>query len=215
MAKVKKPFPDADKFRHSVLSDNELKAIVQFGMDYEYPMGHWLVVLYYVGQRREEVAGMRWSELDFTTGIRTIPPERTKNGKEHKVPLCKMVMEKLLQCPRYREGGDYVFSTEYGQTYISGYSKFKTLIDKATGVKRWTYHDLRRTLATNMSKSRVSDMVISAVLNHSTAKLQGVTSIYNQHDYLAERITALNNYGAWLDRLVSDNVSDKVVELVR
>jgi integrase len=37
--------------------------------------------------RTGEVTGARWAEFDLDAGLWTIPPERTKAGKEHRVPL--------------------------------------------------------------------------------------------------------------------------------
>jgi len=39
------------------------------------------------GQRRAEVAEMRWSELDLEKRLWTLPSSRAKNGKQHTVPI--------------------------------------------------------------------------------------------------------------------------------
>ena len=38
-------------------------------------------------QRRNEVATMRWQDIDLSSGVWTIPAELTKNGKPHLVPF--------------------------------------------------------------------------------------------------------------------------------
>jgi integrase len=52
-------------------------------------------VLLLTGQRREEVAGMAWGELDRKAALWTIPASRAKNGKAHLVPLAPAVIDEL------------------------------------------------------------------------------------------------------------------------
>ena len=65
----------------------------QFG----YPFGTLFKMLLVTGQRRREVAGMRWSEI-ADDGWR-IPEERAKNGKGHLVPLSSLAREILADVP--------------------------------------------------------------------------------------------------------------------
>ena len=44
-------------------------------------------LLILTGQRREEVGGMLWSEIDLDKRVWRIGAERTKNGLAHEVPL--------------------------------------------------------------------------------------------------------------------------------
>ena len=56
--------------------------------------------------RTGEVIGCKWSEIDRK--VWTIPAERMKAGKEHKVPLAGRAMEILDGLPR-EKGSDFVF----------------------------------------------------------------------------------------------------------
>ena len=38
-------------------------------------------------QRKGEIVGAAWSEIDFEQKVWTIPAERSKNGRSHRVPL--------------------------------------------------------------------------------------------------------------------------------
>ena len=44
------------------------------------------------GCRREEIGGLRWSEIDTEARTITLPRDRTKNGQEHVVPLSDSAM---------------------------------------------------------------------------------------------------------------------------
>jgi integrase len=50
--------------------------------------------------RSGEILGMRWSEIDVTNRLWTIPAERMKAGKEHRVPLSPRAMSIIKHAPR-------------------------------------------------------------------------------------------------------------------
>jgi integrase len=47
------------------------------------------------GQRRNEIAGLRWSELDLDKGLWTLPDTRAKNNTKHELPLSEAALEML------------------------------------------------------------------------------------------------------------------------
>jgi integrase len=55
-----------------------------------------------------EVIGMRWSEVDLENKVWTIPAKRTKQHREHRVPLSDRVVELLAQ-QRKVSAGEYVW----------------------------------------------------------------------------------------------------------
>ncbi|MDI6798223.1 MAG: integrase arm-type DNA-binding domain-containing protein [Desulfatibacillaceae bacterium] len=54
-----------------------------------------------------------WSEIDFDKAVWTIPGERMKAGKQHRVPLSKQAMELLKALPKFQES-DFVFPAARG-----------------------------------------------------------------------------------------------------
>jgi integrase len=58
--------------------------------------------------RTGEVTGARWSEIDLATKTWTVPADRMKVGKEHRVPLSDRAVEILKTLPR-EHGNDFVF----------------------------------------------------------------------------------------------------------
>src|SRR5215204_2609751 len=87
--------PADERSRDRVLSDEELAAI--WGACRDDHFGRIIRLLLLTGQRREEVAGMQWSELDLTRSLWTIPGDRTKNGRTHEVPLSAPARDLLGQ----------------------------------------------------------------------------------------------------------------------
>ena len=110
-----------------------------------------------------------------------LPPDRTKNGREHQLPLSTMALDVLAAQPR-RIGREPVFGE--GRGGFSGWSVSKQVLDQAAKLKAtWTQHDLRRTAATRMADLGVQPHIIEAVLNHVSGHKSGVAGIYNRSSY--------------------------------
>jgi len=96
--------------RARVLTDGELAQLWKATKDDDY--GRIVRLLILTGQRRAEVGGMLWDELDLDRGLWSLPGERTKNGEPHVVPLAPAAVAILKGVPhRARKEGvtDYVF----------------------------------------------------------------------------------------------------------
>jgi integrase len=148
--------------RDRILTDHELRALWHLCPQLGYPIGPLIRVLMLTGQRRSEVAGMRWSEIH--NGAWTIPRERMKMKTAHVVPLVPEVRALLEELPRF--SGDYVFTTTHGRLPVNGFSKAKKRIDALMRAPPWTLHDLRRTMRTHLSALPVPDLVRELVIGH-------------------------------------------------
>jgi integrase len=182
--------------RERVLSDAELAAVWKATAG---PGSFNAIVrtLMLTGQRREEVAGMTWDELtpDLTTW--TIPASRAKNGAANIVPLSSHAQAVLRAAPRFERDDDgepeLVFPGQRGA--FNGFSKAKAGLDKASGVKDWRLHDLRRTMATGLQKLGVRLEVTEAVLNHVSGSRAGIVGVYQRHSWAEEKRAALTAWG--------------------
>jgi integrase len=147
------------------------------------------------GQRREEVAAMRWSEVDLPRRTWQIPSERTKNGKAHIVPLSRPMVEILEGRPR--AGRDLVFGS--GPTGFGGFSRAKRSLDQRCRLATpWRLHDLRRSLVTHLNEIGIPPAVIEAMINHQSGVKAGVAGVYNRAEHLPERARVMQ---LWADRL--------------
>ena len=71
--------------RDRVLSQEELVTIWRgLGED---RFSNIVRLLILTGQRRNEIGGLRLSEIDFDRGLIVLPPARTKNKRQHELPL--------------------------------------------------------------------------------------------------------------------------------
>jgi integrase len=146
--------PAIETARDRVLSDAELAALWEAASALPHPYGAFILILILTGQRRNEVAGMGWSEIDLAAKLWTLPGARAKNGKEHSIPLSEAACSILKTIPRIK-GCDFVFTVN-GRGAFTGHHNIKRWIDKLIppGTPPWVLHDIRRTVATGMAAGR-------------------------------------------------------------
>jgi integrase len=67
--------------------------------------------------RGGEVLGMKWDEIDVAARLWTVPPERMKGNKQHRVPLCDRMLTilKEMEGQKLRRHGGIVFPGQNGQ----------------------------------------------------------------------------------------------------
>ena len=199
-----------ERSRERVLTDDELGALWTACHTEGYPFGDCMKLLILSGQRRAEVAEMRWSEIDLEKRLWTLPSQRAKNGKQHTVPLTDTMVDVLRKTPRFFNS-DYVFTTT-GKTPISGFGRVKDRLDKALpeGTVPWIIHDLRRTMSTNMAMLGVPQPVTEALLNHKTGVVSGVAAIYNVYSYADEKREALELWNSHVEKVTRSAVLSEV-----
>ncbi len=202
-----------EKPRERVLTDNELGALWAVCGDEGYPFGDCMKLLMLSGQRRAEVAEMRWSELDLEKRLWTLPSSRAKNGKQHTVPITDAMFEVLRKTPRFFNS-DYVFTTT-GKSPVSGFGRVKDRLDKALpeGTEPWIIHDLRRTMSTIMARLGVPQPVTEALLNHKTGVVSGVAAIYNVYSYADEKREALALWNRHVEKVTKSAILPEIPRL--
>jgi integrase len=218
--------------RDRVLTDSEMRAVWQAaGAELGYPFGPFVRMLLLTGQRLREVAEMTWDEIDLDKALWTIPASRMKGEQSHEVPLSAAAMELLESLPRFDgpKNGPFVFTTTSGQRPVSGFSKTKQRLDglileglrkaaieageispKLKAPSRWTFHDLRRSMRTQMSALPIPSDVAELVIAH---KQRGIRSTYDLHRYLPEKNRALDLWATRLKEIVEPAPASNIVRL--
>jgi integrase len=184
-----------DRARSRTLTDDELRAIWK-ATEREGAFNGLVRFLLLTGARRTEGAAMTWSEI--AGGDWTLPASRNKTKVDLVRPLSKAAQAVL---PKSR--GGFVFSTDNGKTSFSGYSKAKAKLDRESGVKDWTPHDLRRTARTLMSRAGVNSDHAELCLGHV---LTGVRGVYDRHRYSAEKAAGFEKLAAVIEAIVDGNL---------
>jgi integrase len=173
--------------RDRVLEDGELRALM-LALDVEaYPYGPLVRLLLLLGSRRTEVASATWSEFDLDAKTWRLPAARSKNRREHALPLPEHAVEILRSLPRFAES-DLLFTNDMTHP-VRDFDAIKKRLDASMAKMLgrapapWVLHDIRRTLATNLQRLGVRLEVTEAVLGHVGGSRAGVVGIYQRHNW--------------------------------
>lgn len=185
--------PTRHQSREHTLSDAELKEVFAKAKAADSTFSNIIELLILTGQRRSEIAGLRWEWID--NGVITIPSTVTKNKRTHQLPLSKRAKAVLAAQP---VTSDWVFPATQriirgqGSTFFNSWSKSKRDFDKSLkSVRPYTLHDLRRTFSTRLAELGTPIHVTERLLNHASGAVSGVAAIYNRYSYMEEMRTAL------------------------
>jgi integrase len=223
--------PTSERSRDRVLGDDEIKLAWRAFDAIGWPFGPICKLLLLTGARRDEVASMRWDEINLAGKAWTLPSARTKNKRPHEVPLSDAAIEIIEALPRIEGKSGLVFSTT-GRTSVSGFSRAKAAIDKfiletlreeagalgddPAAVKapdQWQVHDIRRTVATNLQKNGVRLEVTEACLNHISGSRAGIVGVYQRHEFAEEKRAALDAWSRRIEVIVTGAAASNVVEI--
>jgi len=182
-------------------------------------------------QRPGEVAGMHVNEIDGQWW--TIPTDRAKNGRTHRVFLTPLALELIgdtagkgfiFPCPHQdkikaieahalpvavRRNLAWPVTDSKGKPLFTAEGKPAT--ENRLGIEHFTPHDLRRTAATFMAMAGEMDEVIDAVLNHVKG---GIIKVYNLYRYDLEKQLALETWERKL-RSILTGEAGKVIPMQR
>jgi len=184
--------------RSRTLSDDELRAIWRAADSFKDPSRTLVKLMILTGQRRDEIRCLPWTEVDIEAGVWTLPAARNKGKREHAVPLAPDVIDLLQGLPVL---GPLVFSVG-GKKPYAGHKRLKEILDREAKVNGWTYHDIRRTVASGMAALNIPHEIIGRVLNHAKGDVTAVH--YNRHSYLEEKRAALETWAKRVAFIVGD-----------
>ena len=202
---VQIPAPSKENQRDRVLSDDEIRAIWlsldDAGMIKEIQLALKLQLI--TGQRKGEIVGAEWEDLDLKKGWWTIPKEKAKNNLPHRVPLSTLALKILKEAKELSKDSPFLFpSPSKENSHIT-----ESAIDRAIrnnrelfDVEHFVPHDLRRTVASQITAMGIPRLTVSKILNHVES---GVTAVYDRHSYDKEKRVALEKWSKRLGKIVT------------
>lgn len=199
MAKIAKPF-DGEQPRTRVWSDAELASIWKSADELDCPA--YLRLLILLGQRRDEVAHMRWDELDLDAATWTLPIIRAKGKHEHKFPLPPLAVRLLKSITPVKDNA-FVFPGNYvagAPRPMNAGTRLQNRIKKHSGIADFTFHDARRTFRTGLDKLGIKPHVKNECLNHARIGVGDVH--YSRHDYLDEQREAFDAWEGHITKMI-------------
>ena len=180
-------------------------------------------VAFYTGMRVGEIVGLKWEHIDDRTGFIRLTMVDTKESSKKNIPIYNHVAEILRAAGKVRHiQHDYVF-TYGGQPIKRVVKSFKSCCERANvpyGLKNANgviFHDIRRTVKTNMVKAGIDKIYRDVILGHS---LEGMDARYIHPDD-EDLKAAMTQYTTWLDYQVldkskiSDQSSDQTTKQTR
>ncbi len=186
------------------LSDDELVAVWRAAQELG-PFGSLLRFCMLTGARRNEAATLLWSDVvadesdagrdDGKHSLKIVlPAERTKNGREHQIPVVGLLEDLLTSTPKQR-GSDYVFGSMRSRGPLAGWTQLLRRAHAASGTKDWTIHDLRRSFRSKLTDLGVAFETAEACIAHAPAEL---TQVYDRSAQWAQRKAATQAFSLWL-----------------
>jgi integrase len=193
--------------RERSLTEDEIRVLWPAWDRIGYPFGHALKFLLVTGQRRGEVAGLKWSDIDGDGW--KLSGASAKSGAGHRIPLSTLALELIESCPRI---GERVFVGHKGGGPINGWESAKLRAESflASPIAPWRIHDLRRTMATMMRSIGIDRLVVSKILNHAES---GVTKIYDRFSADPEKAAAMERWANRLREIIAGDTGGNVVPM--
>jgi integrase len=182
--------------RERVLTPEELRKLWRSLGDDEFSNVVRLLLL--SGQRRNEIGKLQWSEVDLARKMIVLSPTRTKNSRQHELPLSTQALAIIERLPR-RNTTDFLFAKR-GFTNWDG---AKQELDARAGIAPWRIHDLRRSAATYMGELGILPHVVEQALNHVSGAKAGVAGIYNRSKMIDAVREGLQRWADHIDKITT------------
>lgn len=130
-----------------------------------------LVVALETGLSQSDLLGLKWSSVDFKNGWIRI--EREKTRVPALIPLSRRCRAALTECRKRKVMSEFVFLgaefRPYSVKTIQTYHRKAKAIARIT--RKFRFHDLRHTFASNLASAGISLQVIARCLGHATTKM--------------------------------------------
>jgi integrase len=200
--------------RERVLDDAEIAAIWSACQEPD-DFSAIVKLLLLLGCRRDEIGGLKRSEVNFETGTLTIPPARVKNKRTLILPLPATALDIMRSVP-LREGRDHFFGGAKNGFVAWTLDKLKidARITAARGkaLDHWTLHDCRRTMRTGLGRLGIAPHIAELTINHAKG---GIQAVYDRYSYQPQIKAALAAWAAHIEQLIAGEKTDRVMALRR
>ncbi len=157
---------------------------------------HWATIaafkfLTLTATRSGDVRLAQWKEIDLETATWTIPAERMKSARKHRVPLSQPALAVLDQARYITDGASLIFPSPRGQS-LSDFAMSKLCRQRNIGC---VPHGMRSSFRDWCSESGVPREVAEQALAHT---VKGVEGAYARSDLLDLRRPIMEKWGRYL-----------------
>ncbi len=187
------------------LSDDEIITVWNALPEMKYRQQLIMKFLIMTGCRSTEIRTAKWEWFDFKEQTWTIPASDYKTGKSVRRALPEAVIQMMVAEKETSVSKHVVTLSRYRgpeddrPPLQPNVALFSAQIIAKTGMKPWSLHDLRRTVATRLSELGAPPHVVEKLLGHH---MSGVMARYNLHDYLDDQRYWLAVWQRHLEKLI-------------
>jgi integrase len=147
----------------------------------------------------------------------TLPPERSKNGRQRVTPVLGVARE-ILEARLSGVATGPLFVSETGSVMTSGHiGHYLWTRGARLPIAKFTSHDLRRTFATMLAEMGVALDLVAAIVGHESGGKETRTLVrhYVRTDLFERKAHALKAWDERLREILTGEYAAKVVRLPR
>ncbi|UTM56691.1 integrase domain-containing protein [Photobacterium sp. CCB-ST2H9] len=135
--------------------------------------------------RPAEASGARWDEIDFENEVWTIPAERMKKRREHRIPLAEQALTLLEVIKPLSGHREYIFPSDRDPNKPCNSQTANMALKRMGFAGRLVSHGLRSLASTTLNEQGYDTDLVEAALAHVDDNQ--VRAAYNRTDYLERR----------------------------
>jgi integrase len=148
--------------------------------------------------RTGEAIGAKWAEIDLNTKLWTVPPERMKSGKEHRVPLSERA---LTLIEGLRSDGDFLFAGARGDKPLSNMAMLELVRGMREGL---TVHGFRSTFRDwAAEQTSYPHEMCEIALAHTVGNK--VEAAYRRGDMMEKRRRLMDDWAAYCEQTPTES----------
>lgn len=163
--------------------------------------------------RPSEASGARWEEIDWDEKIWTIPAERMKKRREHRIPLTEQMLELLEVITPISGHREYIFPSDRDPKKPCNSQTANMALKRMGFAGRLVSHGLRSLASTTLNEQGFESDLIEAALAHIDGNQ--VRSAYNRTDYLERRRPMMCWWSEHIEEATKGSLSVTGVKLLK
>lgn len=154
--------------------------------------------------RKSELTKAKWSEINFSEALWTIPKERMKRRNPHLVFLSRQALDIFIALKTFAGGSEYVLPSRYDSDLPMSSATLNQVLTltyrlaqkDGKPLAKFGPHDLRRTASTLLHEAGYNTDWIEKCLAHEQ---RGVRAVYNKAEYREQRASMLQDWADMID----------------
>jgi integrase len=158
-----------------------------------------LEFMFLTAARTGEAIGAHWDEIDLASKVWTVPAQRMKAGREHRVPLCSRAVE-ILHIMQTAQQNNFVFpghSIQKNPHLSTG--AFLAVFKRLDKFKSYTPHGLRSCFRDWASeRTQFQNETLELALAHTIKNK--AEAAYRRQDQLEKRAKLMQQWQAYVEK---------------